>query len=327
MLPRTKKAGLQALLRTSGLWSQTAKLTVRSLGFNLGPRINAVGRLDAAAHALELMLTSDHARAQELADLLERCNQERQAMQSRIFEDAFDQARALDPAQHPILVLAAERWHSGVIGIVASKIVEAFSRPAILIALDGDGSRGSARSVHGFNIYQAISACKELLGRCGGHEAAAGFDITAERVEEFRRAVCRVAAEQISTDTFVPRLDLEALLDAHELEMSLAHELARLEPFGHGNPVPVFATRALRLAQFQILQAKRPLDRDHLKLFLSADGGPPVQAMYWRSGHMAQDLAPDMPLDVCYALEINEFRGERSLQLNVKDLRIAQEPA
>src|SRR5205807_734696 len=146
---------------------------------------NAVGRLDAAAHALDLMLTSDAAEAERLAELLERCNQERRAAQNRILDEALAQAQEMDLAEHCILVLAAQGWHSGVIGIVASKIVEAFSRPAIMIALDGECGRGSARSVHGFNIFEAIDACRELLDRCGGHEGAAGFDIPHENVEEF----------------------------------------------------------------------------------------------------------------------------------------------
>jgi single-stranded-DNA-specific exonuclease len=324
-LQQTKKAGLRALLQCAGL--DRAKLSASTLGFVLGPRINAVGRLDAAANALELLLTSDVTEARRLAELLERCNQDRRAVQSRIFEQAFEQAQSMPASEAPILVLAAPEWHSGVIGIVASKIVEAFARPTIMIALEGATGRGSARSTDGFNIFQAISACSSLLERCGGHEGAAGLEIAADRVEEFRQSVCRVAADQLGKEMPAPRLDLDAFLEPGELGMGLAHELTRLEPFGHGNPQPLFATRAIRLAQFQVLNSRRPTDPDHLKLFLNANGGSPVEAMYWRNGRKAEELVRDMTLDVCYTLEVNEFRGVQSLRLNVKDLRIAQETA
>lgn len=324
-LQQTKKAGLRALLESAGM--ERAPLSARTLGWVLGPRINAVGRLDAAEHALELMLTSDIVEARRLAEHLERCNTERQSVQSRIFERAFELACPLVAEQAPILVLAAEGWHGGVIGIVASKIVEAFARPAVMIALDGATGRGSARSVDGFNIFEAISSCRALLERCGGHEGAAGFEIAADKVDEFRRALCTVAVQQLDGMTLDARLDLDAFLDPVELEMGLVQQLAMLEPFGHGNPQPLFATRAIRLAQFQVLNSRRPTDPDHLKLYLHTDGARPVEAMYWRNGRKAEELVREMALDVCYALEVNEFRGARSLRLNVKDLRIAQETA
>jgi single-stranded-DNA-specific exonuclease len=325
LLPRTKKVGLQALLRSAGL--AQSKLTARSLGFALGPRINAVGRLDAAAHALELLLTQDMAEARRLAEQLERCNQERQAVQNRIFEQAVEQARDMVAERQHLLVLASEGWHSGVIGIVASKLTEAFSRPTIMIALDGASGRGSARSVHDFNIFAAIDACRELLQRCGGHAAAAGFDISSERVDEFREMICRIAADRMDEEVLVPRVELDAYLSAEDLSLNLARELARLEPFGHGNPAPVFATRAMRVANVQALTSRQTPDVSHLKLRLHTNGSAPVDALYWRNGQIAGELCPATHLDVCYALEVNEFRGEQSLQLNIKDLRISQEAA
>src|SRR5262249_21683035 len=190
----------------------------------LGPRINAVGRLDAATHALELMLTADRLEAARLAELLERCNQDRQAKQNHIFEEAFQQAMRSRPEEEPVLGLAAPHWHSGVIGIVASKMVEIFARPTIMIALDGKTGRGSARSMHGFNIFAAIADCGELLGRAGGHDLAAGFEIAPDRVDDFRRMICRVAAERMDGELLAPRLDLDAFLEPGDLGLGLAHD-------------------------------------------------------------------------------------------------------
>jgi single-stranded-DNA-specific exonuclease len=321
-LQRTNKAGLKALIRSAGL--AEGKLRTDTLGFVLGPRINAIGRLDAAAHALQLMLTADGAEAQRLAELLERTNQDRQATQSRIFEEAATLARALDPVQNRVLVLASDQWHSGVIGVVANKLVEAFARPAILIALDRESGRGSARSIRGVNIFEAIGACRALLVRCGGHEAAAGFEIARDKIDEFRRAICRVVEERADEELFAPRLQLDAYLDPGDLDMALARDLECMEPFGHGNPAPVFATRAMRVAEVQTLMPRQPYGVPHLKLRLCGDGGRSVQAVFWRNGHIAAELARDAPLDVCYALKIDDYRGYQSLQLDLKDLRITQ---
>src|SRR5262249_16357972 len=155
-----------------------------------------------------------------------------------------------------------------------------------------------------FNIFAAIADCGELLGRAGGHELAAGFEIAPDRVDDFRRMICRVAAERMDGELLAPRLDLDAFLEPGHLGLGLAPELARLEPFGHGNPEPVFATRAIRLAQFQVLSSRRATDPDHLKLFLTANGSGTLEAMFWRNGRKAEELARDMALDVCYALEV-----------------------
>jgi single-stranded-DNA-specific exonuclease len=328
VLKQTAKPGLRALMEVAGV--QPGQLSARSLGFALGPRINAVGRLDEARHALRLLLTGDGNEAAELARKLDRCNQERQQAQYRMQEEAIQQARLAERQDDRILVLADPRWHSGVIGIVAGKMVELIGRPVIMIALDGEIGRGSARSVDGFHIFDAIRECQSVLERCGGHAQAAGFDIQAERVEEFRQRVCQVASTSLSDDAMQPRIDVDAFLDAAEVGLELAREMCRLEPFGHGNPEPLFATRAFPLLAAEVLRAKTGT-QPHLKLRLGmarknapASGARFVPAVYWRNGEKADELQGVDRIDLCYHMEINEYRGMQEVQLNVRDLRLSE---
>ena len=362
VLKQTAKPGLRALIEVARV--EPGRLDSRSLSFALGPRINAVGRLDEARHALELLLTGDGKVAVDLARKLDRCNQERQQAQYRMLDEAFEQARLAERRDDRVLVLADTRWHSGVIGIVAGKLAEAVGRPVVMIALDGATGRGSARSVDGFHIFDAIASCQPVLERCGGHAQAAGFDIQADRVEEFRQRLCEVAAVTLSDDALQPRIDVDAFLDAAEVDLGLARELRRLEPFGHGNPEPVFVTRAFPLLAADVLRPKTGT-QPHLTLRLGTagrsdggrgvggeaatedevrDGHPPVPpslrrppaarvsapsrivpAVYWRNGEKADELQGVERIDLCYHLEINEYRGMPEVRLNVKDLRLPEE--
>jgi single-stranded-DNA-specific exonuclease len=330
-LATTRKHGLQALLRSAGV----KELNARALGFSLGPRINAVGRLDAAAHALNLLLAKDATRAAELAERLERCNRERQAEQSRIMDEAMAQAREQvgtgDPPS-PILVLASATWHPGVIGIVAGKLAEALGRPTVMIALDGTVGRGSARSVHGFHIFEALSACREHLTRVGGHEAAAGFDIEPAQVPALREALTAAAAAMSPPDGaaaggglgHLPPVVLDELLEPQEITLQLARELALLEPCGHGNPEPRFGSRGLALAEARRLTPRVPGTADHLKLALRTGNGSLLGAVFWREGHRAALLGADAAVDLCYALEIDTYWGDPTVRLNVKELRLSE---
>jgi single-stranded-DNA-specific exonuclease len=321
-LRQASKAGLKALMEVAGI--QPGRLDSRSLGFALGPRINAVGRLDEARHALDLLLTGDARIAAELARKLDRCNMERQQAQSRMVSDALQQALHPDRQADRILVLADAHWHSGVIGIAAGKIAEQLGRPVIMIALDGETGRGSARSVDGFHIFNTIDSCRELLERCGGHAQAAGFDIKAERVEEFRQRVCLQADRDLTDEVLQPRLNVDTFLDVDEVRMELARELRRLEPFGHGNHEPVFATRAVPLVAVKNQPHKTPSQPPHLSLRCRLAHAGVVQAWFWRNGEKAEELQGVQQVDLCYHLEINEYRGMQEVRLNVQDLRLPQ---
>lgn len=319
-LRKTKKAGLKALMRVAELGP--AAITTRSLGFALGPRINAIGRIDAAEHALKLMLTSDDGEADRLADMLESANRERQQEQERILQEALRQAERL--MEDRILVLSSTRWHAGIIGIVASKITEALCRPTIMVSVDDEAgrARGSCRSVEGFHIFDALDACRGHLIRCGGHRAAAGFDILPENLEPFRLALQQYAETTLSDELLEPcvRVDAELPLDA--LDLRLARELALLEPFGHGNHEPVFVSRGLSVREQRRIASKVPNGTDHLKLRVEHPKMRyGLEALFWRAWPRAEECPPQGAIDACYTVELSHFNGYVNLQLNLQDLR------
>lgn len=320
MLRKTKKAGLQALMRAAEL--APASVNTRSLGFTLGPRINAIGRIDAAEHALKLLLTADEEEAGRLASLLETANRERQQEQEKILQDALRQAeRYLDDR---ILVLQSPGWHPGIIGIVASKITEALCRPTIMVSVDeeADRARGSCRSVEGFHIFEALDRCREHLIRCGGHRAAAGFDALPANLEPLRLALNALAEETLPDELLEPCVHVDAELPLETLDFRLARELSLLEPYGHGNHEPVFVTRGLSIREQRRIGSKVPNGVDHLKLRVEHPRlRYGLEALFWRAWPRAEECLPQSSIDACYTLETNPFNGYLNLQLNLHDLR------
>jgi single-stranded-DNA-specific exonuclease len=319
-LQQTNKAGLKALMKVASVHPQG--VTARCLGFALGPRINAIGRLDAAEHALKLLLTGDAAEAETLAQRLDEANRERQQEQERILQEALRQAeRLLDDR---ILVLASPKWHPGVIGIVASKLCEALCRPTIMVSIDEDTgmARGSCRSVAGFHIFEALTACRELFVSCGGHQAAAGFSIDPDNVSALRDALQEIAASELDEELLQPTVQVAHELPLPSLDMRLAQELTRLAPYGHGNPEPVFLTRELSVMEQRRLASKAVNGTDHLKLRLHHPAiRRGLEALFWRAWPRAEECLAETHIDACYTLEINQYGGYRNLQLNLVDLR------
>jgi single-stranded-DNA-specific exonuclease len=322
-LRATNKAGLQALMKVAGLPPHLA--SARSMGFVLGPRINAIGRLDASAHALKLLLTSDTAEADALAERLDQANRERQQEQERILTEAMRQAERF--LEDRILVLSSTNWHPGVIGIVASKITESLCRPTVMVALDEEAGsgRGSCRSVEGFDIFGAVNTCREHLVRCGGHQAAAGFDIRPASLEPFRVALQEFAAHSLEEELLQPTVRVDVEVAPERLTRQLVEELSLLEPYGHGNHEPVFVTRGLSVLEQRRLSNKAANAMDHLKLRLdtpSTRGG--VDALFWRAWPRSVECAPHSRIDACYTLEINHYNGYKNLQMVLKDLRACE---
>jgi single-stranded-DNA-specific exonuclease len=325
-LAASRKPGVRALLAAA----KTPKPTASSIAFGLGPRLNAVGRLDAAELACRLLLTREEAEARELAARVERCNQERQATQSRVVAEAMEQADELDLRRTPVIVLANSHWHAGVVGIAAAKVAETTHRPAVLIALEGATGRGSARSVDGFHILEALRRCSDHLVRVGGHASAAGFEIRTEAVPGLREALIRVAAESLPAEPAAPALLLDDLLLPHEITERLARELGMLEPFGHGNPEPLFGSQGLPVARIQRLNPRSQGTADHLKLQLRLAGshgkGEMVEAVWWRNGHRAEGLSENAEVDLCFRLELDTYWGDGRLRLNVREMRPSSLP-
>ena len=313
LLNETENVGLRALIRAAGL--EGKPLTSGRVGFILAPRLNAVGRLGHALRGVELLLAEREHEANVIARELEELNRKRQELDRRTLEEARAMVRRLDLDETYGLVLAGEGWHPGVIGIVASRIVEDTGRPTLLVAVqDGEG-KGSGRSIGAFDLHGGLTACKELLVRYGGHRAAAGITIRADQLPAFAQRFNEVARERLRAEDLVPELkiDLELPLDAvtSELETMLRH----FEPFGVGNAAPLLASRGVRLAG-----RARTVGSDGLKLRLATAGGAEVEAIGWGMGWMAGELDPAVPVDIAYRVERDEYRGESRLVLKLADV-------
>ncbi|HSR43583.1 MAG TPA: single-stranded-DNA-specific exonuclease RecJ, partial [Longimicrobiales bacterium] len=271
-LERTTKPGLRALLDLTG---RTGKpVGTGQVAFGLAPRINAVGRMGHGLDALRLLLTDDADRARELAVLLDETNRVRQEEDRRTLDEALDLlARDYDPGSDFGVVLAAEGWHPGVIGIVASRIVERIHRPTVLVALDGERGRGSARSIPGFHLHDAVRSCARHLERFGGHRQAAGMDLRRDRVPAFREAFGRVARERLGEDDLRPRLRIDLETGLGGLDLRTCDVLEYLGPHGVGNPRPVFLVRNVR-----VVGSPRVVGSGHLKMRLG-DGTTTLEAI------------------------------------------------
>ena len=313
MISDTENLGLRALLRASGM--DAKPLTAGRIGFTLAPRLNAAGRLGHAMRGVELLLTDSQHEANAIARELEELNQRRQSLDRA----ALDQARAMaEPMVRDGaigLVLAREGWHPGVIGIVASRIVEEFCRPTVLVAMEGDTGKGSGRSISGFDLHDALRECSDVLLRYGGHRAAAGVTVHASQLPAFARRFDEVARARLGEDDLVPvlRVDAEVELDGEVLHME--GMLRHFEPFGVGNPAPVFAARNVTSAA-----TAKVVGRDGLKLTLVGGTGTELEAIGWGMAALAPDIRAGSALDVAFRLERDEYRGVSRLQARLADV-------
>ena len=317
-LATTRKVGLRALLDGAGI--DTSKpLSAESVGFGIGPRINAVGRLDDAALALDLMLTGDPEEARTLVEKLNAFNVERQQAQRRILEEAKAIVGGLDLDKIKVLVIASPGWNAGVVGIVAGKLVEAYYRPAIVIGVNDAEThgKGSARSIKGFDMFQGMQLCRDLLDSCGGHEMAAGLSLTMENLEAFGDRINDHARATMTDEDFIPRLAHDGMIDPSALSLSLLEDWARLAPFGQANPEPRFASEELLICEARRIGK----DMSHLKMRVRSEAMDPTDCIAWGQGDWVDRAGPGDRLEAVYTPQINEWNGRRLLQLNVKDLR------
>ncbi|HVN87056.1 MAG TPA: single-stranded-DNA-specific exonuclease RecJ [Candidatus Binatia bacterium] len=310
-LARSARPGLMALKTVSGV----TDISTGVVGFRLAPRLNAGGRLADATRSVELLTTVDRARAEQLAQELDQENRARQAIELEILNDAIGQVEAIEEfAERRSIVLASEDWHPGVIGIVASRLVERYYRPTILIAvnLDSGIGRGSGRSIRHFNLHEAVKASAESLEGFGGHRMAIGLSIRAEQVDDFAAAFEDAVRARTHADQFVPELDVDAELRFSDIDAQLMADLDRLEPFGMGNPEPIFCTKAVTVVN------RRVVGENHLKLFLRHDGRA-LSAIGF--GMADREVAEGDTIDLVYSPQLEEWNGEIRLQLRLRDLR------
>jgi single-stranded-DNA-specific exonuclease len=315
-LAASRMAGVRALLRVAGVAAD--EVTAGKVGFVLAPRINAAGRLGESADALRLLLTDDEDEAQRVAEALERTNRARQEEDARTLDEALELLEVeYDPDEHAGVVVAAEGWHPGVIGIVASRVVEHIHRPVVLVALEGDKGRGSARSIPGFHLYDALSECAHLLGRFGGHRQAAGMDIARESLEAFRVAFNRAARARLSPEHLRPVLRPDVEIDLGEVDAQLVHWLSYLGPHGVGNPGPLFRSRNVTL------QGARAVGEGHLKVTLTSASGRLDAIGFDLAAKLQMAAVAGKPCDAVFRLELNEWQGVTRPQAKLVDLRAA----
>lgn len=308
--------GLRALIASAGLDGKA--LDSYDVGFMLAPRLNACGRMGHAALAVELLTRADEARAGEIAAFLEQQNRRRQTEERRILEHALrlaDDAGALSGDARAI-VLGSDTWHAGVIGIVASRLVDRFHLPAVLVAFGDAVGQGSGRSIPGFHLAQALAACAPHLESSGGHEMAAGLKVRPDRFAAFRERFGEVARERIADAQLVPELHIDAQAELQHFTEALVSDLQRLGPFGHGNRKPLLCCRNVELAS-----APRRVGRtgDHLQLLIR-QGGRAMKCIAFNAGALADRLRPGTFIDLAVQPQVNEFQGRRSVELEVRDV-------
>jgi single-stranded-DNA-specific exonuclease len=305
--------GLRALIRSAGL--EGKPITAGRVGFVIAPRLNAVGRLGHALRGVELLLAKDEHTANGIARELEELNAKRQEIDRQTLVEARERVLEMDLESTYGIVVAQQGWHAGVIGIVASRIVEEFGRPTVLVALDGDEGKGSGRSISPFDLHAGLTECRDLLKRYGGHRSAAGVTVAADRVPEFARRFNDVAASRLSIDDLMPeiRVDLETPLGA--ADENLEYVFQHLEPCGMGNPAPVLMIRNATVAG-----APRIVGKDGLKIEFQ-QGNDRITALGWGMGYRREEIRESESYDVAFKLERDDYRGLPRLQARLIDFR------
>ena len=313
-LRRTQRPGLRALIQISGVKS----IDTSAIGFSLGPRLNAAGRLDHALNAYDLLMTADQTKAEHIALDLDSRNRDRQAITKELSDKAREIVMAHSNGTAALLFAADPSFNSGVVGLVASRLTEEFYRPSVVIEQGPQESRGSCRSIPEFHITKALDECRELFIRHGGHAAAAGFTIETAKLDILSQRLSDIAQRQLGGQELLPTLAIDAVLHLHKLKPELFQALKQLEPHGYANPQPMFASRGVSIVEMRTVG----LEGAHLKMKVG-DGGTIFDAIGFKFGFMADRLTRGDKLDIAYTFEENEWNGERKYQLNIKDIKYA----
>ncbi len=314
-LTQTRKAGLRALLSAVGAFHRS--LNAGTISYQIAPRLNAVGRVDDAAIALELLTTSDVQRAQDLVALLERLNDQRREEQERIWGEALISIQKQGLTGDKVIVVHGRDWHRGIVGIVAGRIADRFHRPALVMVSDDEMARGSARSASNFPVIEALRDCHTLLTDFGGHSQAAGFDMRTENIPELRVRLNEFADRILKDEDIIPCLDVDMEVMPGEVCGQTLRDLMRLEPFGAGNREPLWVARNLRVVQSSRFGKQN--DRPHLSLKMQGDGMDVAECVWWRMATRQSDFPADSVFDVVFRMEPNHF-GTGALRLNVQDI-------
>jgi len=335
MIGKTERVGLAALIdaatardprkpdRFARSKKKKTKITSGFIGFTLAPRINAAGRVRSATIAVELFLSDNYDRAYAIAEELCLANKERQAEENKIMQEAYKKIELLDIDKSPVIVLDADDWHHGVIGIVSSRITEKYCRPSILVSFEGnegdpspeDVGKGSGRSIKGLNLVDALCYCSEHLVKFGGHELAAGLSVSRESLPAFRETINRFALENLSEEDMIPVVEADMEIDFSEVSLALAEALQQLEPFGVGNPIPMFIARGVNLIEVTGISEGK-----HSRLIFG-NGKGSVSGMCFSSSPESLGVYAGDKVDCLFSIDINEWQDRKSVQLVVRDVK------
>ncbi len=315
-LAQTDNLGLRMLMRESGV--EEKRLTAGIVSFTLAPRINAAGRMGCADLAVELFLTENLSRAADIAAMLCQQNKERQNAENAILNQAYAVLqKEYDPTEDRMIVLWGEEWHHGVIGIVSSRISDRYGCPTVLISLEGDHGKGSGRSVRGFNLFEALEHSAGFLEKFGGHALAAGLTIDRKNLPAFKQCICDYAKQNICEEDTVPVVNIDCIIRPDHISMEAIRGLRVLEPYGMGNPEPVFSMYELTVEDITPISSDR-----HLKMTLSKSGVF-FTAMLFGTGSGGCSVVQGNVVDAAFSLDINHFRGRSTIQLMLKDIRLS----
>jgi single-stranded-DNA-specific exonuclease len=309
------QAGLDALLTVSGLAGKT--VTAGDVGFRIGPRLNAAGRMENARDVIDLLTTSDAAQARQIAERLELLNRERQRVETEILREiTIQMEKHPEWAARYSLVLSGVGWHRGVIGIVAQRLVELYHRPTLVIGVEQGIGQGSARSIPNFHLLNALTQSSELFDRFGGHAQAAGFTLPAARIAELENRLEAYCRRVLKPEDLEPVLGVDAEIKLDEVDAGLYEKMSKLEPYGFGNPTPTFVARNVRLTE-----PPRVLKEKHLK-FRATQGARSLDALGWGWAGRCPAFPAGQPVDLAFALDENVYMGRSSLQLILKDVHV-----
>ena len=340
MIENTNRVGLAALIDVASTRQDNkrverfdrnkrkrrTKITSSFIGFTLAPRINAAGRVRSATIAVELFLTEKYSEAVRIAEQLCSANKERQAEENKIMQEAYDKIDYLDINKNPVIVLNADDWHHGVIGIVSSRITEKYCRPSILVSFDGNDEdvdllenvgKGSGRSIKGMNLVDALCYCSEHLVKFGGHELAAGLSVTREQLPIFIEKINEFARANLSEEDMVPVIEADCEIDFADATVALADSLQLLEPYGVGNPVPQFIMKNVFVSEVSGVSENK-----HTRFTLT-DGKSSISAMYFSNSPADLGICTGDKVDILFNLGINEWQDRKNVQLIIRDIKIS----
>lgn len=315
----TEKIGLMALKTVSGINGR--EITVMDVGFILGPRINAAGRLGDADTAVKLLTTDNEGEALKIAKYLDSENKKRRVIQ----EDILKEVRKRISGQCSVekdkaIVLASPNWHQGVIGIVASKIAEEYYKPTVLISIDGEYGRGSARGIPSFHLYDGLSRCGEFLVDFGGHKYAAGLTIKSDMIDKFKVCFNKVAEGILKNEDCIPQIDIDMSIELADLDFSIIKEINKIGPFGTSNPPPLFCSKSVEVRGEPVIMGK---NSDHIKMEVE-DGSEVMEVVGFNLSRLVKWIGDDRTYDIVYTPMINRWGNSEKIQLKLKDIRISE---